>query len=75
MRELSGVDPSSYIAPHEVTEFSFVARNLTEETKLVWNVIRIYGDGNRSEWTGPEGSRTPASVTVVKKAGADQSDR
>lgn len=55
------------IAPREASEFSFVARNPGEETKLVWKVIQIYADGTRSEWTGPAGSRTPAPVTVVKK--------
>lgn len=58
----------SSIAPREVDEFSFVARNPGEDTKLVWKVIQIYADGTRSEWTGPAGSRTPAPVTVVKKA-------
>lgn len=61
------------IAPREASEFSFVARNPGEEAKLVWKVIQIYADGTRSEWTGPAGSRTPASVTLVKKATPGQS--
>ena len=54
------------IAPREIAEFGFQARNPTEETKLVWNVIQVYEDGTKSEWTGPAGSRTPASVTQLK---------
>ena len=54
------------IAPREIAEFGFQARNPNEETKLVWKVIQVYEDGTKSEWTGPPGSRTPASVTQVK---------
>jgi uncharacterized protein YcnI len=60
------------LAPREVVEFIFTARNPTSETKLVWNVIQIYEDDTRSEWTGAEGSRTPASVTTISKAGKQQ---
>ena len=54
------------IAPREIAEFSFQARNPNEETKLVWKVIQVYEDGTKSEWTGPAGSRNPAPVTQVK---------
>ncbi|MCZ2078644.1 MAG: DUF1775 domain-containing protein [Bryobacterales bacterium] len=58
----------SKIGPREVEEFTFTARNPNEETRLEWKAIQIYEDGSRSEWTGPAGSRTPASVTGIKKA-------
>ena len=61
----------SSIAPHEVAEFAFHAHNPNQDTKLVWNVIQIYQDGSKSEWTGPEGSRSPAPITTVKKESAD----
>lgn len=54
------------IAPNDIAEFGFQARNPTEETKLVWKVIQVYADGTKSEWTGPAGSRSPAPVTHVK---------
>lgn len=57
----------SSIAPREAVEFGVLARNPDEETKLVWKVVQIYDDGTRSEWTGEQGSRTPAPVTLVKK--------
>ncbi len=57
----------SKIGPREVAEFTFTARNPNEETKLEWKVVQVYEDGSRSEWTGPAGSRTPASVTTIKK--------
>lgn len=56
------------LAPREVVEFTFTARNPTSETKLAWNAIQTYEDDSRSEWTGPEGSRSPASVTTIAKA-------
>jgi uncharacterized protein YcnI len=52
----------------EYREFVFEARNPASETKLEWKVIQIYEDGTRSEWTGPETSRSPASVTTIKAA-------
>ena len=57
----------STIAPREVAEFGFSARNPNEDTKLVWKVIQIYEDGSKSEWTGGGGSRSPAPVTTVVK--------
>jgi uncharacterized protein YcnI len=52
----------------ESSEFTFEARNPNEEGKLSWKVIQIYQDGSKSEWTGVEGSRTPAPVVEVKKS-------
>ena len=50
----------------ESAEFSFEAKNPATAGRLEWKVIQIYQDGTRSEWTGPESSRTPAPVTTVK---------
>ena len=49
----------------EYAEFSFEAKNPATPMKLEWKVIQIYEEGTRSEWTGPEGSRTPSSVTTI----------
>jgi uncharacterized protein YcnI len=54
------------IAPNDIAEFGFQVRNPNEEAKLIWNVIQVYADGTKSEWTGPAGSRSPAPVTQVK---------
>lgn len=56
----------SSIAPHDIAEFSISARNPDQESDLVWKIVQIYEDGSRSEWTGPKGSRTPASVTHIQ---------
>lgn len=65
-RIVAAVWSGGSIAPREIAEFGFQALNPNEETKLVWKVIQVYEDGTKSEWTGPAGSRTPASVTQVK---------
>ena len=31
------------------------------------SAFQIYEDGTTSEWTGPEGSRTPAPIVEVRK--------
>ena len=72
-KSVSAVWSGSSIAPKQVAEFTFVARNPRDETKLAWKVIQTYEDGSRSEWTGAPGSRTPASVTTVKIAPANTS--
>lgn len=56
----------SSIAPRDIVEFVFQARNSSEATELVWKVVQFYEDGTRSEWTGPKGSRSPAPVTQLK---------
>lgn len=51
-------------------ELPFVAVNPKEGTRLVWPVSQTYAGGERIEWNGPEGSKTPASFTdIVKDAG------
>ncbi len=58
------------IPPGESSQFNFTAKNPNDEGKLSWRVIQVYQDGTKSEWTGEEGSRTPAPVVTIKKAAA-----
>lgn len=60
---LTGVVPVG-----ESSMFTFTARNPGQEGKLSWKVIQVYEDGTKVEWTGPEGSKTPAPVVELKKA-------
>lgn len=57
----------SSIPPREVAEFHFAARNPNSDTRLVWRVTQFYEDGSKSEWTGPEGSHSPAPSTLIKQ--------
>jgi uncharacterized protein YcnI len=52
------------LPPKESTEFTFIARNPAAGT-LEWRAIQTFADGSKSEWTGAEGSKTPASRTKV----------
>lgn len=47
-------------------EFPFVAVNPDGAARLEWRAVQVYGSGERVEWSGPEGSPTPASITVVR---------
>ncbi|MEO6527257.1 MAG: YcnI family protein [Gemmatimonadaceae bacterium] len=53
------------LAPQRFIELPFVAANPKEATKLVWPTYQTYADGEKVEWTGPEGSKKPASVTSI----------
>lgn len=58
------------LPPQRFVEFPFVAVNPHEETRLVWPAVQVYAGGERVQWTGPEGSETPASVTMVEEEGS-----
>lgn len=54
------------IPPGESSQFNFTARNPKEAGKVFFKAIQIYEDGTRSEWTGAEGTRTPAPAVELK---------
>ena len=54
----------------ESSTFKFTARNPSEEGKLQLKVIQKYQDGDKSEWTGAAGSRSPAPVIEIKRTAA-----
>lgn len=56
------------LPPQRFIEFPFVAANPKTDTKLEWPAYQTYADGERVEWTGPEGSKRPASVTAIGAA-------
>ena len=58
------------LPPQRFAEFPFVAANPKTDTKLEWPAYQTYADGEKVEWTGPEGSKSPASVTTVAAAPA-----
>ena len=53
------------IAPGEVAQLSFVARNPAAGKEIVWKFHQRYADGTSSEWTGAAGTRSPAPVTKL----------
>lgn len=56
------------LGPTEFGDFRMQGRIDKDATRLEWKAIQTYGDGSVVEWTGPEGSEHPASVTKVKPA-------
>src|SRR6476659_5289131 len=56
------------LPPQRFIEFPFVAANPKTDTTLTWPAYQTYADGQRVEWTGPEGSKRPASVTTIGAA-------
>ena|SRR2546425_10429358 len=63
--KLIGVILTGSIPTGESALFNFTARN-PSAGKLSFQVIQIYQDGSKSEWTGPEGSRFPAPMVELK---------
>jgi uncharacterized protein YcnI len=53
-------------------EFGFIGVNPAAPATLVWPVVQTYADGFLAEWTGPAGSATPASVTLVQAGGGSR---
>jgi len=56
------------LPPERFIEFPFVAANPKTATELHWPVIQTYADGELAEWTGPTGSKRPASSTTIAAA-------
>jgi hypothetical protein len=57
------------LAPQRFVEFPFVAANPKTAGQLVWPTFQTYADGERVEWTGAPGTKSPASVTTLSAAG------
>jgi uncharacterized protein YcnI len=69
-KAITGAIWTGSLPPQRFAEFPFVAANPKTETKLEWPAYQTYADGERVEWTGPEGSKSPASVTTIAAAPA-----
>jgi uncharacterized protein YcnI len=56
------------LPPQRFVEFPFMAANPKTTTQLVWPAYQTYANGERVEWTGEQGSKTPASSTSIAPA-------
>jgi uncharacterized protein YcnI len=54
------------LAAKHFVEFPFEAANPKTATQVAWPAYQTYASGERVEWTGPEHSKTPASVTSIE---------
>jgi hypothetical protein len=51
-------------------EFPFVAVNPKTGTEVHWPAYQTYANGEKVEWTGAEGSKSPASITTLSASAA-----
>jgi hypothetical protein len=67
-KKIVGAVWTGTLAPHRFVELPFVAANPKTAATLVWPVFQTYGSSEKVEWTGPQGSKTPASSTLIAPA-------
>jgi uncharacterized protein YcnI len=53
------------LPPKRFVEFPFIGVNPKEGERVVWPAVQTYEGGEVVQWNGPEGSKTPASVTTL----------
>jgi uncharacterized protein YcnI len=53
------------LAPQRFVEFPFMAANPKTATQLIWPAYQTYAGNEVVDWTGEQGSKTPASVTSI----------
>ena len=64
-KRITGAVWTGSLAPERFAEFPFVATNPKDPAQITWPIIQTYADGEKAEWTGPAGSKRPASTTNV----------
>ena len=72
-KKIVGAVWTGSLPPQRFVEFPFMAANPKTNTQLVWPAYQTYADGERVEWTGEQGSKTPASSTSIAPAGGSAS--
>jgi len=65
-KRIVGAVWSGSLPPQRFVEFPFVGANPRTATRLVWPVYQTYAEGPRVEWTGADGSKSPASWTSIE---------
>ncbi len=65
-KHITGAVWTGTLPPQRFVEFPFSAANPKTETTLTWPALQTYADGEVVEWTGPEGSKRPASSTTIQ---------
>jgi len=69
-KAITGAIWTGTLPPQRFIEFPFVAVNPKAETTITWPAYQTYADGERVEWSGPEGSKRPASITMIGASAA-----
>ena len=63
--KITGAVWTGNLPPKRFIEFPFVAVNPKEGASVAWPAFQTYAGNEVVEWTGPEGSKTPVSVTKL----------
>jgi uncharacterized protein YcnI len=64
--KITGAVWTGTLPPKRFVEFPFIGVNpKAGTTRLVWPAFQTYADGQVVQWTGPAGSKTPASATEL----------
>jgi hypothetical protein len=63
--KITGAVWTGNLPPKRFIEFPFVAVNPKEGASVAWPAFQTYAGNQVVEWTGPEGSKTPVSVTKL----------
>lgn len=69
-QRITGAVWTGNLPPERFAEFPFVAANPKTAVEISWPIIQTYSDGELAEWTGPAGSKRPASTTTIAAAAA-----
>ncbi len=62
------IDWKKTIAPKEMAEFRFRARNPPSGSEITWKSHQHFADGTVTGWIGPVGDKRPAPVTKLTTA-------
>ncbi|PYP80994.1 MAG: hypothetical protein DMD35_02870 [Gemmatimonadetes bacterium] len=63
--KVTGAVWTGSLPPKRFIEFPFIGVNPKEGERVVFPATQTYEGGEVVQWTGPEGSKTPASVTTL----------
>jgi len=63
--KITGAVWTGSLPPKRFIEFPFIGVNPKEGDRVVFPALQTYESGEIVQWTGPEGSKTPASVTTL----------
>ena len=64
-QKVTGAVWTGSLEPHHYVDLPFVASNPHSGASVTWPVVQTYANGEKAEWTGAAGTRSPASVTTL----------
>jgi uncharacterized protein YcnI len=62
---ITGARWAGQLAPERFAEFGIIAVNPQDGPELIWTAVQTYADGTEVNWSGPQGSKTPAPKVTL----------